>query len=232
MNDLSSKPSPAIVLAVIALVFAIAGSAVAGTAGLSSKITKSKVKKIADKRINALAPGLSVAKAASATSAASATNSDQLDGLGATAFVRKAETFTRSWGCAGSAWESVNSGSGYSTSTGLKNGIGIFACNVDLPSGAIVSQARFTVVDNDGGAGISCEMWRTRMSAPIGDQQQMAATPSTVMTPGSVNLVDNTIAQNPIDNANFTYYLSCNSGGSNTGLYGATLTYQVSGGDG
>ena len=131
------------------------------------------MKKIADKRINALAPGLSVAKAASATSAASATNSDQLDGLGATAFVRKAETFTRSWGCARSACESVNSGSRYSTSTGLKNGIGIFACNVYLPSGAIVSQARFTVVDNDGGAGISCEMWRTRMSAPICDQQQI-----------------------------------------------------------
>ena len=39
-------------------------------------------------------------------------------------------------------------------------------------------------------------------------------------------------SRNPIDNAPFTYYLSCNSGGSNTGLCGATLTYQVSGGDG
>ncbi len=73
MDDFRSSPSPAIVLAVLALVFAIAGSAVAGTAGLSSKITKSKVRSIAakqaDRRITERAPGLSVDRASTADNA-------------------------------------------------------------------------------------------------------------------------------------------------------------------
>ena len=50
------------VVAVCALVFAMVGSAVAGTDGLSNKITKAKVKKIAKKQISKAAPGLSVGK--------------------------------------------------------------------------------------------------------------------------------------------------------------------------
>jgi len=60
------------VVAVCALVFAMVGSAVAGTDGLSNKITKAKVKKIAKKQISKAEPGLSVANAATATKALSA----------------------------------------------------------------------------------------------------------------------------------------------------------------
>ena len=60
----------------MALVFAMVGSAVAGTDGLSNKITKSKVKKIAKKQINKAAPGLSVAHADTADTATTATNAD------------------------------------------------------------------------------------------------------------------------------------------------------------
>jgi hypothetical protein len=63
-----SPPSPALVLAVVALGLATVGSAVAGTDGLTSKITKSKVKSIAKQQIDKAAPGLSVAKAENATS--------------------------------------------------------------------------------------------------------------------------------------------------------------------
>ena len=52
---LERRPSPAMVVAVFALVFAMVGSAVAGTDGLSEKITKSKVKKIAKKQANKVA---------------------------------------------------------------------------------------------------------------------------------------------------------------------------------
>jgi hypothetical protein len=52
MKFTSGRPSPAIVLAVLALVFAMVGSAVAGTDALSSKITKAKVKKVAKKQAN------------------------------------------------------------------------------------------------------------------------------------------------------------------------------------
>jgi hypothetical protein len=62
-----SRPSPALVLAALALVFAMVGTAVAGPDAISDKITKPKVKKIAKKQANkaiaAAAPELAVASA-------------------------------------------------------------------------------------------------------------------------------------------------------------------------
>jgi hypothetical protein len=58
------RPSPAIVVAVVALIAALAGTAVAANpTATSSAINKKKVKKIATKQINKLAPDLSVAEA-------------------------------------------------------------------------------------------------------------------------------------------------------------------------
>jgi uncharacterized cupredoxin-like copper-binding protein len=62
-------PSPAILVAVLALVAALAGTAVAGPDASTSAITKKKVKKIATKQIHKLAPGLSVAHADTADNA-------------------------------------------------------------------------------------------------------------------------------------------------------------------
>ncbi|MGH7359024.1 MAG: hypothetical protein ACREJR_09435 [Candidatus Rokuibacteriota bacterium] len=58
-----ARPSPALIVAVVALVAALAGTAVASdplATSSAKKVTKKKVKKIADRRINKLAPGLSV----------------------------------------------------------------------------------------------------------------------------------------------------------------------------
>src|SRR5215211_2535000 len=63
------RPSPGLLVAVLALVAAVAGTAVAGPAATTSKLGKKKVAKIADQEINKLAPGLSVAHAESANSA-------------------------------------------------------------------------------------------------------------------------------------------------------------------
>jgi len=75
---IGSRPSPAIVVAVVALVAAVAGTAMAGPGASSSAITKKKVNNIAEKQANAVidqkAPGLSVASAQSATNATNATN--------------------------------------------------------------------------------------------------------------------------------------------------------------
>ena len=60
-----SRPSPALVVAVLALVAGVTGVAVAQPAG-KKPVTKKKVVKIADKEINKLAPQLSVANAADA----------------------------------------------------------------------------------------------------------------------------------------------------------------------
>ncbi len=78
MGHIVGKPSPAMVVSVIALSFAVAGSAVAGTALLKlDKSEKKQVKKIArteaTKQINASAPGLAVANAQNAVSAQTAT---------------------------------------------------------------------------------------------------------------------------------------------------------------
>ncbi len=85
-----SRPSAAIIVAVLAVVAALAGTAVAGPDTSTSAVSKKKVKKIArkqaikqinalapgiaDEQINKRAPGLSVAHADSAESAASAAN--------------------------------------------------------------------------------------------------------------------------------------------------------------
>jgi hypothetical protein len=102
----TSRPSPAIALAVLAIVAALAGTAIAGPDGSTSALTKSKVKKIATKQVNRLAPGLSVAHATSADTATNATtadsaaqaetadnatkalNADELDDLNSTEFQR------------------------------------------------------------------------------------------------------------------------------------------------
>jgi len=68
----ASRPSPAIVIAALALVAAVAGTAFAGPEASTSAINKKKVKKIATKQINKLAPDLSVASAQTANSAESA----------------------------------------------------------------------------------------------------------------------------------------------------------------
>ena len=62
------KPSPAMVVSIIALVFALAGSATAGVATISalSKKEKKQTRNIADGEINKLAPGLSVKSAGAA----------------------------------------------------------------------------------------------------------------------------------------------------------------------
>jgi hypothetical protein len=84
MSRLTSKrPSAAFIVAVVALSFAIVGSAIAGTDSAKKALSKSQVKKIAKKQANKAikkaAPGLSVSHASTAdtaTSATSATNAN------------------------------------------------------------------------------------------------------------------------------------------------------------
>jgi hypothetical protein len=78
---MSSRPSPAIIVAILALVAAVAGTAVAGPAG-TSKLTRSKVRTIADKEIQKLASGLSVASANTTNSANTANTATTAQKLG------------------------------------------------------------------------------------------------------------------------------------------------------
>jgi hypothetical protein len=106
----ASRPSPAIVVAIVALVAALAGTAVAEGATTSAKpVTKKKAKKIARKQINKLAPGLSVANAENATNAENAATADKANnvygvmfdetGPGAPSIIRATDPGITSAGC-------------------------------------------------------------------------------------------------------------------------------------
>jgi hypothetical protein len=78
-----SRPSPALVLAALALVFAMVGTAVAGPDAISNKITKPKVKKISKKQANKVLDqresSLDVNSARRADRADNADNADSAD---------------------------------------------------------------------------------------------------------------------------------------------------------
>lgn len=76
-------PSPAILVAAIALTLALAGTSIA--ADPLAKLTKAKVRSIANKEIDKRAPGLSVDEA---TFAITAGNSERLNNLDSSAFLR------------------------------------------------------------------------------------------------------------------------------------------------
>ena len=82
MTEQRRTPSAAIVVAVLALVAALAGTAIAGPGVESSAVNKKDVKKIAKKQakkqVKKLAPGLSVANADNAANAANAAQVDTL----------------------------------------------------------------------------------------------------------------------------------------------------------
>ncbi len=79
MRSIRRRRSPAILVAVAALVAAVAGTAIADPGATSSAITKKKVKKIVKKQIKKLAPGLSVAHADTADSATNANHANSAD---------------------------------------------------------------------------------------------------------------------------------------------------------
>jgi hypothetical protein len=104
----SARPSPAILVAVLALVAALGGTALAGPDALTRALSKKQVKQIATKQaikqIDRRAPGLSVAKAAvadTATNATTAENSSRLGGVDAAAYVKGPVEPVRRVGTAG-----------------------------------------------------------------------------------------------------------------------------------
>jgi hypothetical protein len=109
-------PSPAMVVAILALIVALAGTAIAAKGGGKRSPSRKQVielaKKIADQRIARLAPGLSVASAANATNAA---NASTLSGKPASAFAGSQVEPTHRVGTAGqpafeNAWSNFGAG--------------------------------------------------------------------------------------------------------------------------
>lgn len=101
MNRRIGRPSPAMVVAIAALIVALSGTAIAGgvlNKKKVKKITNKVSKKVANKQITKRAPGLSVASANTANSANSAGNAagaELLDGLDSGDFARSDDVHTR-----------------------------------------------------------------------------------------------------------------------------------------
>ena len=83
------RPSPAMIVAVVALSFALVGSAFAGTDALKQAITKAKVKQIAKKQANKVLN--SRESSLNVNSANTASNANNLGGVPAAQFQREAD---------------------------------------------------------------------------------------------------------------------------------------------
>lgn len=138
--SVSKRPSPAIIVAVAALAFAMVGTAVAGTDGLSAKLTKSKVKSIAkkqaDKELKANVSGSHVNLADSATSANSA-NSANTANTAANAQAVGGQTVTK-------VFTKIAAGTG-ATNAFIGNGLTV---TVACPAGSLAINATTSVDDS------------------------------------------------------------------------------------
>jgi hypothetical protein len=161
----------------------------------------------------------------------------RVQAYGDSRWVRKATVQTGYFSCSGTAWESAFGGTVYDTTGSLKFRTGgtsaMFRCSVELPHGATVTAARFSVKDSDGADDVSCELWRTNMVASVGTEANLASA-TTTGTPGSVQIIDTTIENAVVDNANYSYFAFCDvlSSTSAAGIYGANIEYTVSGSKG
>jgi hypothetical protein len=243
------RPSPAMVMALGALVFSAGGTVTAGALITSTDIRDNTIRSadIHDETItsrdvhNGALSGVDVARSSltgadvNESSLGRVPNADRLDGLDSSQFVRKTDSFTRHFSCAGTAWENGMSAVGYTLEGSLKHSDGafhaVFFCSADIPDGATVTEVSFSVKDSHQSYDVECSMWRTNMKTQVGGTASMAEQVMTHGTPGDVRISDTTINFPVIDNARFSYLLGCWVGAdSSIGLYGAVVTYTVSAG--
>lgn len=160
----------------------------------------------------------------------------QVRAYGDLRWVRKTAVRTGYFSCAGTAWESVLEGTTFETSGSLKYRTGgpataLFRCSAQLPHGATIQAARFTVKDADAVNDLTCSLWRTDMTTTIGTDPPEMAIAATSGTPGAVQIEDTSVADAVVDNARYSYFLQCDDMGStvSAGIYGANIEYTVTG---
>jgi hypothetical protein len=218
-------PSPAMAVAVVALMAASAGGTAYAITVTSADIVNGTIRNV-DVHDNTLT-GAKIRE----STLGIVPNSDRLDGFHANQFVRKAEVFTGFFSCDGGAWLPLFGSDTYFTSGSLRfsTNFATFRCNVNLPHGARVTQVAFSVRDLEINGNVGCRMVRTNQAVSIGAETQMASVMSGG-TPENVRLTTTSITEPVINNANFSYYLQCTSGpNSNRGLYGGMVRYRVNG---
>jgi hypothetical protein len=242
-------PSPAMVMALGALVISAGGTVTAAVQITSADIKDATIRTadIHDETIvsrdvdHGALTGFDMARNSLTgaelreSSLSRVPDANRLDGLDSTEFVRKTDSFTRHFSCAGTAWEDGMSAVGYTFDGSLKHSDGsfhgVFFCSADIPDGARVTEVSFSVKDSHQSYDVSCGMWRASMKTQLGDGVPMTGEVVTTGTPGDVRISDTTVDFPVIDNSRFSYLLGCSVGADRAiGLYGAVVTYRVSGG--
>jgi uncharacterized protein YjbI with pentapeptide repeats len=238
-------PSPAMVVALGALMLSVGGNVTAAALLTSAGIQDNTIRSvdIRDETIrgrdvdNGSLTGADVRNGrltgadVNESSLRKVPNADKVDGVDSSRLLRRGQSFTRQFSCAGTTWENASSVSAYTVSGPQKHGQASFPrfdCNVDIPTGATVTAASFVVRDTSSAGNVSCAMYRTNMTTAIGVQLKMADAMTNAIV-GNVRITDTTIDFPVVDTANFSYSLSCAMGASDasTGLYGAIITYNV-----
>jgi hypothetical protein len=241
-------PSPAMAIAVLALVLSTGGTVTAGVLITSADIRDNTIRSadLHDETINSrdidngALSGADVATNSltgadvNESSLGKVPNANRLGGLDSTQFLRKTDSFTRHFSCAGTAWENGMSAVGYNVVGSFKHSDGsyhaVFLCSADIPDGATVTEVSYSVRDSHQSYDVECSMWRRNMKTEIGGAVPMAGDVVTRGMPGDVRITDTTINFPVIDNSRFSYVLVCWVGADSAiGLYGATVTYTVTG---
>jgi hypothetical protein len=174
------------------------------------------------------------------TVAGKAADAELLDGLSSSAFLQGGVTYTRQFSCSGTAFMPDEGTWDYGTDGSLRYsktvGGTTFRCNVVIPNGAVVTRVDFSVKD-DHAVGLIpwCEMYRTNLLSGVTETKMADAGGTTGPdAPGDIVLSDTTINSPTIDNSAASYFLLCafNSDTANVGVYGAIVTYAISGASG
>lgn len=133
-SSTGKRPSPALIVAAIAMTFALIGTSVA--ADPVAKVSVKKAKKIAKREIKKAAPNLSVSKAKTADSATSAANAINADNVGGFR-IAKFSVATTSAG----ADQPLAEAGGLRLAYGCNAG----GTNVDLTAGTATDNARISL---------------------------------------------------------------------------------------
>lgn len=136
LDRIRVRPPTALVLAVALLVTVVAGSAMAGTASLTTKITRAKVKAIAAREVAKAAPGLSVAHA---TTADSATNAGTATTAGNAAHAASADSATNAQAVGGYAAGSLIRTAGASTANAPDTNGTALTTTIDAPAAGFLT---------------------------------------------------------------------------------------------
>lgn len=169
-------------------------------------------------------------------------NTDEVNGLLDPRYVNTDETSTRHASCAGLIFLPGDNDTGYANNGSLQvrqgaTGSGVFRCNPALPDGAVVTEVAFSVADftNTGEVG-SCNLARNEIDPASAIFNAMASAGGTGVSeaPGFVRLTTSTISFGTVDTEAYGYWLECTitASSSTLGIYGASVTYTITGAEG